>query len=244
MCREIGPFIASIPNGPFSVRERWVNPRTGERTKFGWRDWLWVMSGIADDDPSLEDQCKQLFDEVSEKAGGDASQNEDQWRSTAGRKARRLAAGDEVTTVGTLVLLATELGWTGLNVRGGATLSPVAASGLGLDATSSSGGSAGWTAAHELQAFKVAKSRLHDAFKVAQILGRHRIRGALVRVALTVREPAVRARLMFALAALLLKSNHSPEEIVEAIIACGFPRTHSLNAFLWAQKNVREGATA
>jgi hypothetical protein len=102
-CKEIGPLIASVPNGPLSVRSKWRNPLTGEDTGFGWRDWLYVMSGIADDDPSLEEQCKQLFDEVSEKAGGETSQNDAQWRSQAGRKARRTAAGDDVTTVGTLV---------------------------------------------------------------------------------------------------------------------------------------------
>jgi hypothetical protein len=65
VCKGIGPIIASVPNGPFSVRSKWRNPLTGENTGFGWLDWLYVMSGIADDDPSLEDQCKQLFDEVS-----------------------------------------------------------------------------------------------------------------------------------------------------------------------------------
>jgi hypothetical protein len=64
VCKEIGPLIAAVPNGPFSVRGGWVNPLTGEPTSFGWLNWLLVMRGIADDDPSLEDQCEQLFDEV------------------------------------------------------------------------------------------------------------------------------------------------------------------------------------
>jgi hypothetical protein len=103
-CREIGPLIASAPNGPFSVRVGWVDPRTGEKTEFGWQDWLFVMRGMADDNPSLEDQCKQLFDEVSKLAGGDASENEKQWNATAGRKAQRLKKGDDITTVGTLMI--------------------------------------------------------------------------------------------------------------------------------------------
>jgi AAA domain len=104
-CKELGPLIASVPNGPFSVRSKWRNPLTGETTDFGWLDWLYIMSGIADDDPSLEDQCKQLFDEVSDKAGGNTSQNDAQWNSQAGRKTRREAAGERVTTVGTLVTM-------------------------------------------------------------------------------------------------------------------------------------------
>lgn len=234
-CQQIGPFIASIPDGPFSVRESWTNPRTGERTDTGWRDWLWVMSGVADDDPSLADECERLFNKVSEQAGGDTSQNEEQWRATAGRKARRVAAGQSITTVATLVKLATDLGWTGYAVSAAMSMTAF---------TPASATPGVWTLSHEAVALKAAKSRLHTAFQVARVLGRHRIRGDLVRVALTVREPAVRARLMFALAALLIKSNHSPEEIVEAVIACGFPRAHAANAFLWAEKNIAKGAVA
>jgi hypothetical protein len=111
-------------------------------------------------------------------------------------------------------------------------------------AASSAGGATGWTAAHELAALKVAKARLHDTFVVAELLGRHRIRSSLVRACMAVSNASVRARLMFVLAAFLIKANHSPEEIVDAVSECGFPRAHGVNALLWAQKNIRKGDDA
>ena len=117
----------------------------------------------------------------------------------------------------------------------------MAALGPATVATSAAGGATGWTAAHEAAALKRAKSSLHNAFKVAQALGQHRIRSSLVRIALTVPDARLRARLMFALAAFLLKSNHAPEEIVGAVVACGFPRTHAAHTFTWAQKNIAKG---
>jgi hypothetical protein len=236
-CKQIGPFLAGIPDGPFAVRERWENPLTGEKTDAGWRDWLWVMSGIADDDPSLEEDCYRLFVEVSEAAGGDTSQNEEQWRSTAGRKARRMAQGQQITTVATLIKLATELGWTGYALPTSATAA--------LEPASSrkppEAGVRGWTTAHEAAALKVAKSRLHDAFLIAQKLGGRRVRSSLVRVCMSVRSVPLRERLMFMLSALLLKSDHSPEEIVGAVEACGFPRETGVHAALWAKKNTKTG---
>jgi hypothetical protein len=111
-------------------------------------------------------------------------------------------------------------------------------------AASSPGGTAGWTAAYEAAALKAAKTRLHNAFRIARMLGRHRIRDDLVRKALAVADIRVRAKLMFTLAAFLLKSNHSLEEVVAAVSECGFPRATGAAAFLWAQKNVKKGSAA
>jgi Bifunctional DNA primase/polymerase, N-terminal len=108
-------------------------------------------------------------------------------------------------------------------------------------AASSPGGTASWTAAYEAAALKAAKSRLHDAFVIARMLGQHRIRDDLVRKALTVADIRVRAKLMFTLAAFLLKSDHSWGEIVDAVVACGLPRATGVAAFVWAQKHVAKG---
>jgi hypothetical protein len=83
-----------------------------------------------------------------------------------------------------------------------------------------------------------AKKRLSAAFKATRILGRHRIRSSLVHIALAVPNASVRAKLMFALAAFLLESNHSTAEIIEAGVACGLPRAHGVNALRWAQKTI------
>jgi hypothetical protein len=107
--RYLGLAIASVTNGPFSVREKWVDPRTSERTDYGWIDWLYVMSGLADDYPQMEDDCLKVFDEVNEAAGGNTADNDDQWKVTAGRKTQRVAAGKEVRTVASLVKLWEEI---------------------------------------------------------------------------------------------------------------------------------------
>ena len=232
-CQQIAPFIAGIADGPFSVRERWVNPKTGVQTNTGWRDWLWVMSGIADDDPTLEAQCQQLFDEVSEQAGGDTSQNGEQWRATAGRKARRVAAGQQITTVATLVQLATELGWTGYASPASSLLAGVTAVGV---TTAGKSAVLGGTTAHEAEALKVAKSRLHSAFVNAQKAGGRRVRSSLVQIALSIPDAGVRAKIMFALAAFLLKAGHSESEIVGAVIACGRPQAEGISALKWTRK--------
>jgi Bifunctional DNA primase/polymerase, N-terminal len=116
-----------------------------------------------------------------------------------------------------------------------AALSPATA------AASSTGETAGSTAAYETAALKAAKTRLHDAFRIARMLGRHRIRDDLVRKALAVGDIRVRAKLMFTLAAFLLKSDHSWGEIVDAVVACGFLRATGVAAFVWAQKHVAKG---
>jgi hypothetical protein len=93
-------------------------------------------------------------------------------------------------------------------------------------------------------ALKVAKSRLHGAFRIAEFIGRHRIRDDLVRKALAVPDVSVRSKLMFTLAALLMKSNHSPEEIINAVVVCGFPRETGVHTFAWARKNIAKGGAA
>jgi hypothetical protein len=182
------------------------------------------------------DAVRELYFWVVEKTGRDAADNEARY-DDALRRAQGLTHGPaKIVTPGTIFHWAREQGWAGL----AAALSPAA---------SSSSSAPGWTAAHEArlssaavtEALKDAKSRLHNAFKAAQILGQPRIRLSLVHVALTVSNVTVRSRLMFALAALLLKSNHSPEEIVGAVIACGFPRETGAHAVLWARKNIAKG---
>jgi hypothetical protein len=99
-------------------------------------------------------------------------------------------------------------------------------------------GTQGWTLSHEAAALRSAKAHFHNVFVITQKLGRHRVRADLVRAARAISNVTVRARLMFTLAAYLTKSNCSPEEIVEAAIACGFPRETGVHAVLWARKNI------
>ena len=62
-----------------------------------------------------------------------------------------------------------------------------------------------------------------------------------MRAALAVSDMSVRAKLMFALATLLLKSNHPPEAVVDAVVACALPRSAGVAAFVWAQKTLAKG---
>jgi hypothetical protein len=121
-CRYYGLEIASIPDGPFSSRTRWINPTTGERTKFSWLDWLFVMRGLADDYPRKEAEFKAVYDKVNKAAGGRDDDNEEQWDAQAGRSIRRRAAGHPVTMMGTLKRIAGIV----------EPLIPVAPTGLGL----------------------------------------------------------------------------------------------------------------
>ena len=109
-CREIGLNVASRKGGPFASRQPWVNPVTGEKTEYSWLDWLTIISGVADDCPGLEGECKRLYDEVNARAGGDQSQNEQQWAAQIGRKTRRVAAGETITGVGTLMKIMESVG--------------------------------------------------------------------------------------------------------------------------------------
>ena len=116
-------------------------------------------------------------------------------------------------------------------VAAAAALSPVAAAWIH--------GARGYVplelASYQSATLRKAKSRLHDAFLIERMLGRHRIRDDLVRKARAVADIRVRAKLMFTLAAFLLKSNHSPEEVVAAVSECGLPRSVGFNAVAWAQ---------
>jgi hypothetical protein len=90
----------------------------------------------------------------------------------------------------------------------------------------------------QMAALENAKRRLRAAFLIARLHGRRRIKGDLVRAALTVDDVTLRSKLMFALAAFLLKSSHAPEEIADAVVACGLPRSVGVSACRWAQRNV------
>jgi hypothetical protein len=105
ICEDICRRIASIPNGPFSARQGWRNPATAETVEVGWLTLLFVLRGIADNDESLAQRCKRLFDECSAAAGGDTSENEAQWARQAAKAAQRVAGGQDVITVGTLLKL-------------------------------------------------------------------------------------------------------------------------------------------
>ena len=56
------------------------------------------------------------------------------------------------------------------------------------------------------------------------------IRDDLVRVATAIPNAAVRSRLMYSLAAHLMKANHSFEDIARTVAACGFPRARAVHA--------------
>ena len=86
------------------------------------------------------------------------------------------------------------------------------------------------------------KSRLRSAFLVTEMLGDpQHIRDDLVRVATAIPNAAVRSRLMYSLAAHLMKANHSFEDIASTVAACGFPRALA-SRLLWVEKNVTKGA--
>jgi hypothetical protein len=178
-----------------------------------------TVKGAAD-----ADAVRELYFRVVDKTGRNQADNEARY-DDALRRMQGLNGGGKIVTPGTIFHWAHEQGWTGL----AAALSPAA---------SSSSAALGWTAAHEAAALKVAKSRLHNAFQTAEFIGRHRILGDLTRVCMAVRSVSVRSRLMFTLAALLTKSKHSPEEIVNAVVVCGFPRETGVHAFVWARKNI------
>ena len=179
-------------------------------------------------EPACGDDVRALYFAVVDAAGRNPEINEQRYADALRHTRERIRDGQEIRSPGTVFHWAHEQGWAGLATVTG----------------SSPGGMAGWTAAHEAAALRVAKSRVHDAFLIAEKLGRHRIRNHLVREALTVTDMSVRSKLVFALAALLTKSNHSPEEIVDAIVTCGFLRSASLNVLAWARKNVAKGEAA
>jgi hypothetical protein len=96
----------------------------------------------------------------------------------------------------------------------------------------------------QLNALRVAKRRLNDAFLVASALGRGRIYGDLVREARAIPDASVRRKLMFTLAALLIRSGHSPDGIIDAAVACGGERAEALKALAWARSHVIKGEVA
>ena len=169
------------------------------------------------------------------------------WRSFS----HRIAGG---VTIAALIALATAHGfdahawWAyekGLTPKEGRALKEARAAAAAPSVTAAAGaasaGKPSLTVAHEAEALRVAKSRLHSTFLISKLLGHHRLASDLARVCMTVRSVPVRERLMFMLAALLLNSNHPPEEIAGAVETCGFPRETAVRAVLWAKKNIAKG---
>ena len=101
-----GLIVASVLNGPFSSRKKWLNATGGELTDFNWLDWLFAASDLADEYPQREPDIKQVFNQVCDRAGGDTSGNDKQWKLAIGQSTERRAAGKSVTTIGTLIRLA------------------------------------------------------------------------------------------------------------------------------------------
>jgi hypothetical protein len=163
---------------------------------------------------------RALVDRVVEKTGRDSGFNDRLYAEAVRRTPGLIAVGAKIVTAGTIFHWAREQGWA-----------PAGES-------TSVGETSGRTTTHEAAVLRDAKKRLSAAFKATRILGRHRIRSSLVHIALAVPNASVRAKLMFALAAFLLESNHSTAEIIEAGVACGLPRAHGVNALRWAQKTI------
>lgn len=84
-----GRALASIPNGPFSKRD-------------GWLDWLFACTRLAVENPEIEVEVERSFHEVSDAAGGRTDDNEAQWRSALHGTAKRLAAGQDTISVATI----------------------------------------------------------------------------------------------------------------------------------------------
>ena len=184
------------------------------------------------------DDARALYGAVVDATGRDPVRNERRYADGLERTRARIRAGGEIITPGTIFIWAREQG------RAPETAAPPTGQSPGLRAAPERHGAHAQGRAAQGDAYKVAKSRLYDAFLIAQKLGRRRIRNHLVREALTVTDMSVRSKLTFALAAFLMKSNHSPEEIVDAVVTCGFSRSASLNVLAWARKNVAKGEAA
>jgi hypothetical protein len=204
-----------------------------------WRDLVFAAGYVAMSEPAHENDARALVEEVCETAGRDPEKAEKRIESGVERARARIAAGEEVIRTGTIYLAAREQGWTPPGEAWARPPeSPHETSG-GAPAI----GPAQLRAAHE-RALHVVKRRLNDAFLIAVKLPQPRMSKALLREARAVPDASVRSKLMFALAALLLKSGHSPPEIADAVVACGLKRSAALNVLSWALRNVAKGETA
>ena len=95
--RSAGHIIAAKPNGPFSKRE-------------GWFKWMCACASVAVNSPHLEVEAERAFHEVSGAAGGDTTQNAEQWESTLASTARKLGqGGGDLIGLGTIFHMAEEL---------------------------------------------------------------------------------------------------------------------------------------